>query len=88
LQRPRGLPATGAAKRAPNCEVQQYWRRTPSPQGPELLSQFVPEVYLVIDTNVLLLHLDVVRQFVDDIEAQSLPLQVIIPTAVLSELDQ
>jgi rRNA-processing protein FCF1 len=53
-----------------------------------LLSQFVPEVYLVIDTNVLLLHLDVVRQFVDDIEAQSLPLQVIIPTAVLSELDQ
>jgi predicted ribonuclease YlaK len=47
-----------------------------------------PEVHFVLDTNVLLHHLDVVRQFVSDIEAHALPLLVIIPRTVLSELDR
>jgi hypothetical protein len=41
-----------------------------------------------LDTNVLLQHLDVIRQFCLDIERQSLPLLVIIPRMVLSELDR
>lgn len=56
-------------------------RRT---QGPHS-SQHV--AYLVLDTNVLLGHLDVLQQFVDDVERTSAPVIVIVPGVVLSELD-
>ncbi|KAF9476505.1 hypothetical protein BDN70DRAFT_907640 [Pholiota conissans] len=44
-------------------------------------------VFLVLDTNILLHHFEVLAQFVDDVEQQSLPLIVIVPGAVIYELD-
>lgn len=46
------------------------------------------EVHLIVDTNILLHHFDVLRQFAADIEAQALPLMIVIPRAVLDELDR
>ncbi|GLB33915.1 putative large family of predicted nucleotide-binding domains containing protein [Lyophyllum shimeji] len=43
--------------------------------------------FLVLDTNILIHHFDVITQFVEDAERQSLPLVVIIPGAVIYELD-
>ncbi|ESK96108.1 pinc domain-containing protein [Moniliophthora roreri MCA 2997] len=43
--------------------------------------------FLVIDTNVVLHSLDVLIQFVDDIERLGLPVIVIIPIVVIHELD-
>ncbi len=43
--------------------------------------------YLVLDTNVLIDHLNVLRWFSEDIEAMDLPMKIIVPRVVLSELD-
>ncbi|KAH7929412.1 hypothetical protein BV22DRAFT_1109844 [Leucogyrophana mollusca] len=42
---------------------------------------------VVLDTNILLEFLDVIQTFVDEVEAQNLPVLVIIPGAVIYELD-
>lgn len=44
-------------------------------------------MFLVLDTNVLLHNFDVIKQFTADIENLNAPLLIIIPSAVLSELD-
>lgn len=43
--------------------------------------------YLVVDTNILLHHFDILAQFVKDVERLSLPMIIVIPGAVISELD-
>lgn len=46
--------------------------------------------YLVLDTNVLINDLDVLRDFSEDVDnAPSLPIsmKIIVPNAVLNELD-
>ncbi|KAI0068791.1 hypothetical protein BV25DRAFT_1910536 [Artomyces pyxidatus] len=48
-------------------------------------SQFL--TYLVLDTNIVLGHLDVLQQFVADAEAVDLPILIIVPGIVISELD-
>ena len=48
---------------------------------------FIPELYLVLDTNVLIDYLDVIKRFNEDIERLSLPITIIIPNVLLSELD-
>lgn len=48
---------------------------------------FIPELYLVLDTNVLIDYLDVMKRFNEDIERLSLPITIIIPNVLLSELD-
>ncbi|KAF9569306.1 hypothetical protein CPC08DRAFT_623611, partial [Agrocybe pediades] len=45
-------------------------------------------VYLVVDTNILLHPFEVLSQFVDDVEKLSLPVIVIVPGAVVLELDR
>ncbi|KAJ7180215.1 PIN domain-containing protein [Mycena crocata] len=42
---------------------------------------------LIVDTNILLQHLRLLQQFVRDVERAALPILVIIPGAVLNELD-
>ena len=44
-------------------------------------------MYLVLDTNILLHHFETLAQFVDDVERQALPVIVILPGAVIYELD-
>ncbi|KAI0052996.1 hypothetical protein FA95DRAFT_1482376 [Auriscalpium vulgare] len=46
-------------------------------------------IYFVVDTNVVLHHLDVLQQFVADVEALpiELPLLLLVPGIVISELD-
>ncbi|KAF8205076.1 hypothetical protein BJ912DRAFT_22151 [Pholiota molesta] len=44
-------------------------------------------IFLVLDTNILLHHFEVLAQFVDDVEKQSLPVIVVVPGAVIYELD-
>jgi rRNA-processing protein FCF1 len=41
----------------------------------------------VTDTNILLHHFEVLAQFVDEVERGSLPVIVIVPGAVIYELD-
>lgn len=43
--------------------------------------------YLVLDTNILIHFLDTIQQFVADAEALNLPVIVLIPGVVVSELD-
>ncbi|RDB22560.1 Transcriptional protein swt1 [Hypsizygus marmoreus] len=43
--------------------------------------------FLVLDTNILIHHFDVITQFVDDAERQFLPVIVVIPGVVIHELD-
>jgi len=43
--------------------------------------------FLVTDTNILLHHLEVLAQFVDEVERGSLPVIVVVPGAVIYELD-
>ncbi|KAG7096837.1 hypothetical protein E1B28_004246 [Marasmius oreades] len=43
--------------------------------------------FVVIDTNIVLHHLDSLIQFVDDVEYQKLPVVVIVPNIVTRELD-
>ncbi|PPQ99048.1 hypothetical protein CVT24_003608 [Panaeolus cyanescens] len=43
--------------------------------------------FLVVDTNILLHHFDVLAQFVNDVERFGLPLVVVVPGAVILELD-
>lgn len=40
-----------------------------------------------MDTNILLHHFEVLAQFVDDVERFTLPVIVIVPGAVVHELD-
>ncbi|KAJ7507935.1 PIN domain-containing protein [Mycena galericulata] len=42
---------------------------------------------IVVDTNILLQHLNLLQQFTRDVERAALPILVIIPGAVLNELD-
>jgi hypothetical protein len=44
-------------------------------------------VLLVLDTNILLHYFEVIQQFIADIEALSLSVMIIIPGAVIQELD-
>ncbi|KAJ6539459.1 PIN domain-containing protein [Mycena capillaripes] len=44
-------------------------------------------ICLVVDTNILLQHLGLLQQFVRDVEREALSMLVIIPGAVLNELD-
>jgi predicted ribonuclease YlaK len=44
-------------------------------------------MFLVLDTNVLLHNFDVIKQFTADLDALGQHLLIIIPSAVLSELD-
>ncbi|KAH8105908.1 PIN domain-containing protein [Cristinia sonorae] len=47
----------------------------------------VGSTYLVIDTNVLIDQLSVIKRLSEDIEAHLLPLVIVIPSVVLTELD-
>ncbi|KAF8621620.1 hypothetical protein AX15_007638 [Amanita polypyramis BW_CC] len=47
----------------------------------------VSTIYVVLDTNILLHHFDVVVQFVSDIERQALPITIVVPGVVIYELD-
>jgi hypothetical protein len=42
---------------------------------------------LVLDTNILLHHLETIEQFIADVESLSLPVMVVIPGIVICELD-
>jgi len=44
--------------------------------------------FLVTDTNILLHHFEVLAQFVGEVERNSLPVIVIVPGAVIYELDR
>lgn len=44
-------------------------------------------LYVVIDTNILIDNLPMVERFCGDVETMSLPIMIIIPIVVLSELD-
>jgi rRNA-processing protein FCF1 len=44
--------------------------------------------FVVIDTNLLLHHLKVLQQFVEDIENLSLPTIIVVPGIVIHELDR
>ncbi|KZT12517.1 uncharacterized protein LAESUDRAFT_718778 [Laetiporus sulphureus 93-53] len=47
----------------------------------------IQRLFLVLDTNVLIDYIDIVRRFDEDVEALQLPLTIIIPSVMLSELD-
>jgi len=53
----------------------------------EMKDDFFAALYLVLDTNVLIDHLDVIKRFNDDIERLRMPITIIIPSVLLSELD-
>lgn len=55
----------------------------PLTQDPPLEEQ----TYLILDTNILLHHFEVIQQFITDIEALNLPVRTVIPGAVINELD-
>lgn len=42
---------------------------------------------IVLDTNILLEFLDIIQTFVSEAEQQQLPVLIIIPGAVIHELD-
>lgn len=44
-------------------------------------------ISIVLDTNVLLGHLEVMQQFAEDIEKVGEPISVVIPGVVVQELD-
>jgi rRNA-processing protein FCF1 len=44
--------------------------------------------FVVIDTNILLHNLEVLQQFVEDIEKLSLPTIILVPGIVIHELDR
>ena len=54
--------------------------------GP-LLDRSIEDVAAVFDTNTLIDHLETVRDFSADIERLGIPMKIIIPSVVLSELD-
>jgi hypothetical protein len=43
--------------------------------------------FIVLDTNIVLHHLEVIDCFITDVERLSLPVMVIIPGVVINELD-
>lgn len=49
------------------------------------MSEFA--IFLIADTNIFLHHFEVLTQFVEDVERLSLPVIVIVPGAVIYELD-
>lgn len=57
---------------------------SPSAQAP--LSEYAN--FLVVDTNILLHHLEPLQQFVEDIEKSSIPTVVVVPGIVIHELDR
>jgi len=42
----------------------------------------------VVDTNIILHHLEVLKRFVGDVERMNLPVVVVVPGAVTLELDR
>ena len=44
--------------------------------------------FIVVDTNIVLHHLEVLQQFVVDIETSSFPTIVVVPGIVIHELDR
>jgi len=44
--------------------------------------------FVVIDTNILLHSLEVLQQFVEDIEKLSVPTIIVVPGIVIHELDR
>jgi putative heme iron utilization protein len=44
--------------------------------------------FVVIDTNILLHHLEVLQQIVEDIESLSIPTIIVVPGIVIHELDR
>ncbi|KAI0322484.1 hypothetical protein OF83DRAFT_734260 [Amylostereum chailletii] len=45
-------------------------------------------MYLIVDTNIMLHYLDVLQQFVVGVERLALPVRIIVPGIVISELDK
>jgi predicted ribonuclease YlaK len=43
--------------------------------------------FLIIDTNVLLDHLEVLKKFVEHVEGRGLPVILVVPGIVIQELD-
>lgn len=64
---------------------------SPSPDvsmHPQDAAEADPEMkYLVLDTNVLIHNLDVLRCFSEDLERLAAPMKIVVPDVVLSELD-
>lgn len=44
-------------------------------------------IYIILDTNILLHHLKILKNLVEDIAFASIPISVICPGVVLNELD-
>ena len=42
----------------------------------------------MVDTNIILHHLEVLKRFVGDVERMNLPVVVVVPGAVTLELDR
>lgn len=45
------------------------------------------KLYIILDTNVLIHYLDVIKSFNEDIESQDSPIKIGIPSVLVSELD-
>ncbi|PFH52817.1 hypothetical protein AMATHDRAFT_139261 [Amanita thiersii Skay4041] len=50
-------------------------------------ASYPSSLFIMLDTNILLHQFDVVVQFVEDVEREKLPITIIIPGIVISELD-
>ena len=44
-------------------------------------------MFIILDTNIILHYLEVIDDFIADIQDLSLPMMIIIPGAVINELD-
>ena len=44
-------------------------------------------IFIILDTNIILHYLEVIDDFIADIQTLSLPMMIIIPGAVINELD-
>lgn len=44
-------------------------------------------LFIILDTNIVLHHLEVIDHFITDIQTLSLPVMIIIPGVVINELD-
>ncbi|KAJ7094653.1 PIN domain-containing protein [Mycena belliarum] len=73
-----------ATARLNNATLQQIDQLV---QDVEMQAPLDDTTCIVLDTNILLQHLKLLQQFVRDVESAKLPILVIIPGAVLNELD-
>ena len=44
-------------------------------------------IFIILDTNIILHYLEVIDDFIADIQTLSLPMMIIIPGVVINELD-